>query len=162
MFVFSRYKYCQLDGRTALQDRQTQVEDFFTDPELKVFLLSTRAGGMGINLTAADTCIIYDSDWNPQQDLQAQDRCHRIGQTKPVVIYRLVTKNTIDESIVQRAQAKRAIEKLVVHEDKFKSNTQESLKQTSEKVGIRIFAKNMTIIWSLLKRCFRPMISCKS
>ena len=62
-----------------------------------MFLLSTRAGGLGINLTAADTCIIYDSDWNPQQDLQAQDRCHRIGQTKPVMVYRLVTKKTIDQ-----------------------------------------------------------------
>ena len=119
-----------------------------------MFLLSTRAGGLGLNLIAADTCIIYDSDWNPQQDLQAQggnwkhvpvlpdfklifrlplDRCHRIGQTRPVVIYRLVTKNTVDESIVQRAQAKRAIEKLVVHQDKFKSGMS-NLKETTEKV----------------------------
>ena len=74
-----------------------------------------RAGGLGINLTAADTCIIYDSDWNPQQDLQAQDRCHRIGQTKPVMIYRLVTANTIDQKIVERAAAKRKLEKMVIH-----------------------------------------------
>ena len=63
------------------------------DPECKVFLLSTRAGGLGINLTAADTCIIYDSDWNPHQDLQAMDRCHRIGQQKPVLVLRLATAN---------------------------------------------------------------------
>ncbi|KAK7485038.1 hypothetical protein BaRGS_00023677 [Batillaria attramentaria] len=86
-----------------------------------VFLLSTRAGGLGINLTAADTVIIYDSDWNPQCDLQAQDRCHRIGQTRPVMVYRLVTANTIDQRIVERAAAKRKLEKLVIHQDKFKS-----------------------------------------
>merc|ERR1719464_1397726 len=114
-------------------DRQIDVERFFKEPDLKVFLLSTRAGGLGLNLIAADTCIIYDSDWNPQQDLQAQDRCHRIGQNRPVVIFRLVAKNTIDESIVQRAQAKRSIEKLVVHQDKFKSG-HSSLKETTEKV----------------------------
>ena len=109
-----------------------------------MFLLSTRAGGLGINLTAADTCIIYDSDWNPQQDLQvhflqpfsfsvvdvslsnlchfqAQDRCHRIGQTKPVMIYRLVSANTIDQKIVERAAAKRKLEKMIIHKEKFKS-----------------------------------------
>ena len=98
--VMKRFRYCQLDGRTKLDDRQAEVERFFSDEETMLFLVSTRAGGLGINLTAADTCIIYDSDWNPQQDLQAQDRCHRIGQTRPVVIYRLVTQNSIDESIV--------------------------------------------------------------
>ena len=71
--------------------------------------------GLGINLTAADTVIIYDSDWNPQQDLQAQDRAHRIGQTKPVMVYRLVTSNTIDEKIVERAAAKRKLEKMIIH-----------------------------------------------
>merc|ERR550534_1431077 len=115
------YKYCQLDGRVKLEDRQIDVERFFKEPDLKVFLLSTRAAGLGINLTAADTCIIYDSDWNPQQDLQAQDRCHRIGQTKPVMIYRLVSANTIDQKIVERAAAKRKLEKMIIHKEKFKS-----------------------------------------
>ena len=68
----NRYKYVQLDGRVKLEDRQERIESFFEDEECKIFLLSTRAGGLGLNLTAADTCIIYDSDWNPQQDLQAQ------------------------------------------------------------------------------------------
>merc|ERR1712156_1261864 len=62
-----------------------------------------------------------DSDWNPQQDLQAQDRCHRIGQTKPVMIYRLVSANTIDQKIVERAAAKRKLEKMIIHKEKFKS-----------------------------------------
>uniref|UniRef100_A0A2K5QPQ5 Helicase, lymphoid specific n=1 Tax=Cebus imitator TaxID=2715852 RepID=A0A2K5QPQ5_CEBIM len=85
--------------------------------EVFIFLVSTRAGGLGINLTAADTVIIYDSDWS---DLQAQDRCHRIGQTKPVVVYRLVTANTIDQKIVERAAAKRKLEKLIIHKNHFK------------------------------------------
>merc|ERR1719419_34351 len=119
------YKYCQLDGRTKLDERQDMVEQFFTDDQTMLFLLSTRAGGLGINLTAADTCIIYDSDWNPQQDLQAQDRCHRIGQTKPVVVYRLVTANTIDQKILERASAKRKLEQMVIHKNKFKGQRAE-------------------------------------
>lgn len=67
-----------------------------------MFLLSTRAGGLGINLTTADTVILYDSDWNPQVDLQAMDRAHRIGQKKNVNVYRLITENTIEEKIVER------------------------------------------------------------
>merc|ERR1712242_417066 len=113
-------------------DRQDNIDKFNRDPEFNVFLLSTRAGGLGINLTAADTCIIYDSDWNPQQDLQAQDRCHRIGQTKPVMIYRLVTANTIDQQIVERAAAKRKLEKLVIHHKKFKSQDSDGLKSTMQ------------------------------
>ena len=70
------------------EDRQVNIDNFNESKDVNIFLLSTRAGGLGINLTAADTVIIYDSDWNPQQDLQAQDRCHRIGQTKPVMVYR--------------------------------------------------------------------------
>lgn len=69
-------------------------------------MLSTRAGGLGINLTAADTVIIYDSDWNPQVDLQAMDRAYRIGQTKPVMVYRLITENTVEEKIIERQQMK--------------------------------------------------------
>jgi len=116
-----KIKFCRLDGSMQFMDRQENIDTFNKDPEHKVFLLSTRAGGLGINLTAADTCIIYDSDWNPQQDLQAQDRCHRIGQTKPVMIYRLVSANTIDQKIVERAAAKRKLEKMIIHKEKFKS-----------------------------------------
>ena len=72
MVFKNRYGFVQLDGRVKLEDRQDSIEKFFQDEDCKIFLLSTRAGGLGLNLTAADTCIIYDSDWNPQQDLQAQ------------------------------------------------------------------------------------------
>lgn len=78
-------------------------------PEIFVFLLSTRAGGLGINLTAADTVIFYDHDWNPSNDAQAMDRAHRLGQTRQVTVYRLVTKGTIDERIVQLARVKKDV-----------------------------------------------------
>ncbi|XP_071987144.1 lymphoid-specific helicase [Engystomops pustulosus] len=117
---FRKFKFCRLDGSMSFSEREENMREFNTDPEVFIFLVSTRAGGLGINLTAADTVIIYDSDWNPQADLQAQDRCHRIGQTRPVVVYRLVTANTIDQKIVERAAAKRKLEKLVIHKNKFK------------------------------------------
>ncbi|XP_012561048.2 lymphocyte-specific helicase isoform X2 [Hydra vulgaris] len=114
------YGYCRIDGTMSVLDRQENIKKFTDDKELFIFLLSTRAGGLGLNLMMADTCIIYDSDWNPQVDLQAQDRCHRIGQTKPVVIYRFVTANTIDQKIIERAACKRKLEKMVIHEKNFK------------------------------------------
>merc|ERR1719381_166087 len=131
---FKKWKFCRLDGSMNFLDRQANIDKFNQDPEYCIFLLSTRAGGLGINLTAADTCIIYDSDWNPQQDLQAQDRCHRIGQTKPVMIYRMVTANTIDQKIVERPAAKRKLEKMVIHREKFNSVTSD----VAEKASIRI------------------------
>jgi len=76
------WEFCRIDGSVGQDERQRQINAFNTDNDIKLFLLSTRAGGLGINLTAADTVVIYDSDWNPQQDLQAQDRAHRIGQTR--------------------------------------------------------------------------------
>lgn len=115
-----KHKFSRLDGSMSYAEREENMRKFSMDPEVFIFLVSTRAGGLGINLTAADTVIIYDSDWNPQCDLQAQDRCHRIGQTKPVVVYRFVTANTIDQKIVERAAAKRKLEKLVIHKNKFK------------------------------------------
>eukprot|EP01083_Nonionella_stella_P009331 26911_1 len=109
------YKRCRIDGNTLGHDRQSQMDDFNAPGSNKfVFLLSTRAGGLGINLVAADCVIFYDSDWNPQMDLQAQDRAHRIGQTKAVKIFRLVSKNTIEEKILQRAQLKLNLDEMVI------------------------------------------------
>lgn len=112
---------CRIDGAISQSDRQEQINAFDSDPDYKVFLLSTRAGGQGINLTAADTVILYDSDWNPQQDLQAQDRAHRIGQTKPVVVYRLATRGTVEQTLLEKADSKRRLEKLVIQKGKFKN-----------------------------------------
>lgn len=112
---------CRIDGAMSQTDRHAQIHAFNTDPRHKIFLLSTRAGGLGINLTAADTVILYDSDWNPQQDLQAQDRAHRIGQTKPVIVYRLATKGTVEQTLLEKADSKRRLERLVIQQGQFKS-----------------------------------------
>lgn len=119
--VLRSWKYCRIDGAIAQADRQAQIERFNTDADCKIFLLSTRAGGQGINLTAADTVILFDSDWNPQQDLQAQDRAHRIGQTKPVIVYRLLTKGTVEETLLETAGNKRRLERLVIEKGKFRT-----------------------------------------
>lgn len=112
--TYRNYKYCRLDGSTKLEDRRDTVADFQTRPEIFVFLLSTRAGGLGINLTSADTVIFYDSDWNPTIDSQAMDRAHRLGQTKQVTVYRLITRGTIEERIRKRALQKEEIQQVVI------------------------------------------------
>ncbi|OJJ63700.1 hypothetical protein ASPSYDRAFT_255812 [Aspergillus sydowii CBS 593.65] len=117
---------CRIDGAISQTDRQAQIKAFNTDKDYKLFLLSTRAGGQGINLVAADTVILFDSDWNPQQDLQAQDRAHRIGQTKPVIVYRLATKGTVEQTLLEKADSKRRLERLVIQKGKFKSLLSES------------------------------------
>ena len=115
------WRVCRIDGSVAHSERQAQIDVFNKDPTHKLFLLSTRAGGQGINLASADTVILFDSDWNPQQDLQAQDRAHRIGQTRPVVVYRLATKGTVEEDLLMSADAKRRLEKLVIKKGGFRT-----------------------------------------
>ncbi|XP_019444762.1 PREDICTED: ATP-dependent DNA helicase DDM1-like [Lupinus angustifolius] len=114
------FEVCRIDGSVKLDDRKRQIDNF-SDPNSKcrIFLLSTRAGGLGINLTAADTCILYDSDWNPQMDLQAMDRCHRIGQTKPVHVYRLSTAQSIEVRMLKRAFSKLKLEHVVIGKGQF-------------------------------------------
>ncbi|KAF2275166.1 helicase SWR1 [Westerdykella ornata] len=112
--TYRNYKYCRLDGSTKLEDRRDTVADFQNDPSIFVFLLSTRAGGLGINLTSADTVIFYDSDWNPTIDSQAMDRAHRLGQTKQVTVYRLITRGTIEERIRKRALQKEEVQRVVI------------------------------------------------
>lgn len=119
--VLRGWPVCRIDGAVNQEDRSNQIDAFNTEKDHQLFLLSTRAGGLGINLTSADTVIIFDSDWNPQQDLQAQDRAHRIGQTRPVIVYRLATKGTIEQILLEKADGKRRLEKLVIQKDKFKS-----------------------------------------
>ena len=86
-----KFNYVRLDGNTKTQLRQTIVQRFNNDPRVLCFISSTRSGGIGLNLTGASNVIFYDTDWNPAMDKQAQDRCHRIGQTRNVIIYRLIT-----------------------------------------------------------------------
>ncbi|XP_041028492.1 protein PHOTOPERIOD-INDEPENDENT EARLY FLOWERING 1-like isoform X2 [Juglans microcarpa x Juglans regia] len=108
------YTYMRLDGSTQPEERQTLLQRFNTNPKIFLFILSTRSGGVGINLIGADTVIFYDSDWNPAMDQQAQDRCHRIGQTREVHIYRLISELTIEENILKKANKKRALDDLVI------------------------------------------------
>lgn len=96
------FKYRRMDGNTPIQQRQSMVDEFNTDPDLHVFLLTTKVGGLGINLTGADRVIIYDPDWNPSTDLQARERAWRLGQKREVTIYRLMTAGTIEEKIYHR------------------------------------------------------------
>ncbi|KAJ1656324.1 hypothetical protein IWQ61_004080 [Dispira simplex] len=125
-----QYPYERIDGSIRGEARQASIDRFTMDPKSFVFLLCTRAGGVGINLTAADTCVIYDSDWNPQNDLQAQARCHRIGQTKPVKIYRLLTRNTYEKEMFDRAGMKLGLDKAVLQkmdvESALRSSTPEN------------------------------------
>ncbi|OVA01079.1 SNF2-related [Macleaya cordata] len=106
--------YRRLDGSTQVTERQSIVDVFNNDTSIFACLLSTRAGGQGLNLTGADTVVIHDMDFNPQMDRQAEDRCHRIGQTKPVTIYRLVTKGTVDENIYEIAKRKLVLDAAVL------------------------------------------------
>lgn len=133
---YRRYKYERIDGGVRGDLRQTAIDRFSTEDSF-VFLLCTRAGGVGINLTAADTCVIFDSDWNPQNDLQAQARCHRIGQKNQVKIYRLVTKNSYEREMFDKAGMKLGLDKAVlqkmtyIQDDKNEAN--ETNKEQQEK-----------------------------
>uniref|UniRef100_A0A3Q3BLI5 Chromatin-remodeling ATPase INO80 n=1 Tax=Kryptolebias marmoratus TaxID=37003 RepID=A0A3Q3BLI5_KRYMA len=121
--VYRKHTYIRLDGSSKISERRDMVADFQTRTDIFVFLLSTRAGGLGINLTAADTVIFYDSDWNPTVDQQAMDRAHRLGQTKQVTVYRLICQGTIEERILQRAKEKSEIQRVVISGGNFKPDT---------------------------------------
>ncbi|XP_073054451.1 ISWI chromatin-remodeling complex ATPase CHR11-like [Primulina eburnea] len=115
--IFRGYYYCRIDGNTGGDDRDASIEAFNSPGSEKfVFLLSTRAGGLGINLATADVVILYDSDWNPQVDLQAQDRAHRIGQKKEVQVFRFCAEYTIEEKVIERAYKKLALDALVIQQ----------------------------------------------
>lgn len=122
--LFREYEYCRIDGSTAHEDRIAAIDEYNKPGSDKfVFLLTTRAGGLGINLTTADIVILYDSDWNPQADLQAMDRAHRIGQTKQVVVFRFVTENAIEEKVLERAAQKLRLDQLVIQQGRSQNAT---------------------------------------
>ena len=114
------YKYLRLDGSTKADDRGELLKRFNAkDSEYDVFVLSTRAGGLGLNLQTADTVIIFDSDWNPHQDMQAQDRAHRIGQKNEVRVLRFITSNSVEERILSAARYKLNVDEKVIQAGKF-------------------------------------------
>lgn len=113
------HKYLRLDGATRIEQRQILTDRFNNDNRILCFILSTRSGGLGINLTGADTVIFYDQDWNPAMDKQCQDRCHRIGQTRDVHIYRLISEHTIEANILRKASQKQMLDDVVIQEGEF-------------------------------------------
>ena len=123
--LWKGHEYCRLDGTTPHEDRQNSINEYNAPGSSKfLFMLSTRAGGLGINLMTADTVIIYDSDWNPQADLQAMDRAHRIGQTKTVRVFRLITDNTVEERIIDRAEMKLRLDAVVIQQGRLVDSNQ--------------------------------------
>lgn len=131
-------KYLRLDGTTKSEDRQKMLEVFNAkNSEYFCFLLSTRAGGLGLNLQTADTVIIFDSDWNPMMDLQAQDRAHRIGQTKEVRVYRLICAGSIEVKILERANRKLQIDAQVIQAGQFNNKSNDDDRKTMLKDLLR-------------------------
>lgn len=122
--VMREYQYCRIDGSTAHEDRIAAIDEYNKEGSEKfLFLLTTRAGGLGINLTSADIVILFDSDWNPQADLQAMDRAHRIGQKKQVHVFRFVTENAIEEKVLERAAQKLRLDQLVIQQGRAQQPT---------------------------------------
>lgn len=124
--------YVGFTGQTNVGDRQVLVDQFTADPSIPVFLLSTRAGGLGINLVAANWVVLFDQDFNPQNDKQATDRCYRIGQTKPVTVVKLVTRNSIDEDILALASHKLELAERVSGEHEGEEGDEEQAAQAAE------------------------------
>ncbi|KAK7057725.1 helicase SWR1 [Favolaschia claudopus] len=116
---FHGYLYLRLDGATRIEDRQYITERFNADARVFCFIASSRSGGVGINLTGADTVIFYDSDFNPQMDRQCEDRAHRIGQIRDVHIYRFVSSHTVEEAMLRKANQKRSLDDLVIQKGEF-------------------------------------------
>lgn len=132
--MFRDHEYCRIDGQTDHADRINAIDEYNKPGSSKfVFLLTTRAGGLGINLTSADIVILFDSDWNPQADLQAMDRAHRIGQTKQVQVFRFITENAIEEKVLERATQKLRLDQLVIQQGRNSGNAgQQSNKAASK------------------------------
>ncbi|KAJ4952799.1 hypothetical protein NE237_029631 [Protea cynaroides] len=126
--TYKKWQYERIDGNVGGAERQIRIDRFNAKNSSRFcFLLSTRAGGLGINLATADTVIIYDSDWNPHADLQAMARAHRLGQTNKVMIYRLISRGTIEERMMQMTKKKMVLEHLVVGRLKTQNINQEEL-----------------------------------
>ncbi|KAL6711110.1 swr1 complex component [Coniothyrium glycines] len=117
------HRYLRLDGATKIEQRQILTDRFNSDPRILCFILSSRSGGLGINLTGADTVIFYDLDWNPAMDKQCQDRAHRIGQTRDVHIYKFVSEYTIEANILRKSNQKRLLDDVIIQKGDFTTDT---------------------------------------
>lgn len=134
--IYRGYSYARLDGSTKQLDRQYLMDEFNKEEsEIDLFMLTTRSGGQGVNLIKADTVVLFDSDWNPQQDLQAMDRVHRIGQTKPVIVLRLSTTDTVEQNLLARAAQKLELNQLIIESGHFKGPMSD-YKTNKEKIDV--------------------------
>lgn len=131
--------FYRLDGTTGTEERKQMVNDFNDEgTDVHVFLLTTRAGGLGVNLQTADTVIIFDSDWNPSMDQQAQDRAHRIGQRREVLVLRLLTAKSIEENVLERASFKRGLEKKIIRAGMFDEQSKNSERDAMLREFLRV------------------------
>ncbi|ETO31825.1 hypothetical protein RFI_05292, partial [Reticulomyxa filosa] len=137
--MYRGYFYERVDGSVTGIERQEAIDRFTINDQIFAFLLTTRAGGVGINLMAADTVIIFDSDWNPMNDIQAIARAHRIGQTKKVNVYRIITQGTYEEEMFQRADRKLALSKIVMGD--LEAMTKTEMADMLKRGAIRAFLK---------------------
>uniref|UniRef100_A0A336MTU9 Chromatin-remodeling ATPase INO80 n=1 Tax=Culicoides sonorensis TaxID=179676 RepID=A0A336MTU9_CULSO len=158
--MWRNYDYCRLDGSTSDKIRAESIEEFNAPDSKKfIFMISTRAGGLGINLATADVVILYGSDWNPQVDIQAIDRAHRIGQKKQVRVFRFITENTIEERIAEIADIKLRLDNIVIQEGRIVENQKKPSGKELLRI-IRLAAQNLQVseitdedIDVLLERC---------
>ncbi|KAF2758659.1 hypothetical protein EJ05DRAFT_422085, partial [Pseudovirgaria hyperparasitica] len=131
------YKYFRLDGSTPIEKRQVYTSQFNQDTRIPVFILSSRSGGLGLNLTGADTVIFYDLDWNPAMDKQCQDRAHRIGQTRDVRIYRMVSEYTIEMNILRKSNQKRLLDDVIIQQGDFTTDHLKDFKDVKVKEDLQ-------------------------
>lgn len=122
----SRVPWLRLDGDIPAESRLSIVHRFNRDPSIPVLLLTTRVGGLGLNLTGADTVVFLEHDWNPMADLQAMDRAHRIGQKRTVSVYRLITRGTVEERIMGLQQWKLRVASAVVNQQNASMQTMQT------------------------------------
>merc|ERR1712130_130386 len=165
------FMWKRLDGQTNRIIRELDVRDFSVkNSPFFIYLISTKAGGLGLNLATADSVIIFDSDWNPQNDLQAIARAHRIGQTKPVTIYRLISEESVEERIVQRAQQKLCLDRIVVGQNKNKSDSsktsvKEMMSMLTYGYGKQFTSEGTDIdhlsLEKILERSHKHVLACK-
>ena len=135
-------RFFRLDGQTKMEERQDMIDQFYEDEEITVFMLSTKAGGAGINLACANKVIIFDSSFNPQDDIQAENRAHRVGQTREVEVIRLVTKGTIEEQIHALGETKLALDDRVAGEGVVEEDGKKAEKQ-GEKAVVEMMIKQL-------------------
>merc|ERR1719162_1136145 len=129
---YHHHTYLRLDGTVKTEKRQNLVDRFNMDDRVFLFIASTRAGGVGINLTGANVVIFYDSDWNPAIDRQATDRAHRIGQTREVHIYRMITERSVEENIWKRQLEKRMLDDLIIDQGSFTPESMRAIAQNQQ------------------------------